>query len=129
MTATPLARGGIGKSIVIGDDAIEVVAEVECCSEVDGVEGSQDRWVETSGIFENCRGDLDEGDGVEQPSGADDSIGGHSTNSPEQLGTGQVARHRVSIGLGEPGVQGSRFRFSDDELRQRGRVEVVRRCQ
>ncbi len=48
--------GSCGQSVVVGDDAVELVAQIECGGEVHGVEASQ------QGRFELC-GTLEQGSG------------------------------------------------------------------
>ena len=116
--------GGVGESFVVGDDALEVIAEIESYCEVQCVETPQSFDVEFTGTFEHRRRHGDKGERVEHPTSSLHLIGSTTSNCSEELGTEEVARKKPIFVLGRPAKHRSGSRFGDDQLHRRRSIHV-----
>ena len=86
-----IGQSCLGQSIVVRDYAVEFVAEVECCREMNSVERSQDGWIEPSGCLKDFGREGNECHRVEDFPCPNDAIGSNATYGPHEFGAGQIA--------------------------------------
>jgi hypothetical protein len=87
----------LGQPVVVGDQAVEIIAKSEGRSKVEGVKWAQGRRLQPSGRLVNRCVDGDQSDGVQHRSGLDGSAWNRPSHRPEQLGAREVARHNYAV--------------------------------
>lgn len=119
-------RRGLGEALVVGDDRIEIVAQVQGGRQVDRVEAPQQGRVESAGAVENGRAERSDRHGIEHGSRPENTLRVHPTYGPDEFRAGEITGHGFPLGLGQPGAERIGLGLFDHQLHQGRRVEIVR---
>lgn len=117
---------GITKSIVVGDEAFEIVTQLERRGEMEGIKTPKSIRIQLRRPLEGRRGHAHNRDRIDDGTGTFHLIGRAASSRTEQLGAQQITCHNlVVVGDRPPGKRG-RAAFGDHEFHGRRGIEIER---